>query len=139
MKRALFIVVATLASVSSAARNRTLAYGWDVLRSSPSDFLANAAAWQEVPVDGVVFTLNAPNPAGGNFMHRRISTDRGWTYDAFATQVPILRELVARKSFSHSMAGAWFQGHNEKNRLDWRDDSAWSNFASNMGVLAKIV
>ena len=124
---------------SVQARNRVIAYGWDVLRSSTEDFLANAEAWDEVPVDGVVFTLNAPNPAGGLFMHRHIPTDKGWTYEAFAPQVPVLRQLVARKSLAHSMAGAWFQGHKAKNRLDWRDDGAWANFASNMGVLARIV
>ena len=124
---------------SAQARNRVIAYGWDVLRSSTEDFLANAEAWDEVPVDGVVFTLNAPNPAGGMFMHRRIPTDKGWTYEAFAPQVPVLRQLVARKSLAHSMAGAWFQGHKAKNRLDWRDDGAWANFASNMRVLAQIV
>ena len=128
-----------LFSLSVQARNRVIAYGWDVLRSSTEDFLANAEAWDEVPVDGVVFTLNAPNPAGGMFMHRRIPTDKGWTYEAFAPQVPVLRQLVARKSLAHSMAGAWFQGHKAKNRLDWRDEGAWANFASNMGVLARIV
>ena len=128
-----------LFSLSAQARNRVIAYGWDVLRSSTEDFLANAEAWDEVPVDGVVFTLNAPNPAGGMFMHRRIPTDKGWTYEAFAPQVPVLRQLVARKSLAHSMAGAWFQGHKAKNRLDWRDEGAWANFASNMGVLARIV
>ena len=128
-----------LFSLSAQARNRVIAYGWDVLRSSTEDFLANAEAWDEVPVDGVVFTLNAPNPAGGMFMHRRIPTDKGWTYAAFAPQVQVLRQLVARKSLAHSMAGAWFQGHKAKNRLDWRDDGAWANFASNMGVLARIV
>ena len=139
MRKSICIGFAVLAAASAAARNRTIAYGWDVLRSSPGEFLANAAAWDDVPVDGVVFTLNAPNPAGGTFMHRRIPTDRGWTYEAFAPQVPILRQLVARKTFAHSMAGAWFQGHREKDRLDWRDDAAWANFAANMGVLAKIV
>ena len=124
---------------SAEARNKVIAYGWDVLRTSTEDFLANAEAWDEVPVDGVVFTLNAPNPAGGLFMHRHIPTDKGWTYEAFAPQVPVLRQLVARKSLAHSMAGAWFQGHKAKNRLDWRDDGAWANFASNMGVLARIV
>ena len=133
-------VAAALALTAPAeARNKVIAYGWDVLRSSPESFLANAAAWDEVPVDGVVFSLNAPNPTGGQFMHRHVTTDKGWTYEAFAPQIPVLRQLVARKSLAHSMAGAWFQGHKAKNRLDWRDDGAWANFASNMGVLARIV
>ena len=85
-----------LLSVTAQARNRVIAYGWDVLRSSTEDFLANAEAWDEVPVDGVVFTLNAPNPAGGMFMHRRIPTDKGWTYAAFAPQVPEAISSAAR-------------------------------------------
>ncbi len=133
------IAGALILAVTAEARNKVIAYGWDVLRSSPESFLENAAAWDEVPVDGVVFTLNAPNPAGGQFMHRHVTTDKGWTYEAFAPQVPVLRQLVARKSLAHSLAGAWFQGHKEKNRLDWRDDGAWANFGSNMGVLARIV
>ena len=56
-------------SASAQPRNKVIAYGWDVLRSSPESFLENAAAWDEVPVDGVVFSLNAPSPAGGQFMH----------------------------------------------------------------------
>ena len=133
------IAGALILAVTAEARNKVIAYGWDVLRSSPESFLENAAAWDEVPVDGVVFTLNAPNPAGGQFMHRHVTTDKGWTYEAFAPQVPVLRQLVARKSLAHSLAGAWFQGHKEKNRLDWRDDGAWANFGSNMGVLARLV
>lgn len=139
MKCALFLSAAVLVSVAADARSRVIAYGWDVLRSSPDDFLANAEAWDDVPVDGVVFTLNAPNPRGGKFMHRRVPTDKGWTYEAFAPQVPVIRKLVARRNLSHSFAGAWFQGYNAKKRLDWRDDAAWANFASNMGVLARIV
>ena len=79
MKR-LVMALAVISVWTAEARNKVIAYGWDVLRSSPESFLANAAAWDEVPVDGVVFTLNAPNPAGGMFMHRRIPTDKGWTY-----------------------------------------------------------
>ena len=139
MKCALFLSAAVLVSAAAEARSRVIAYGWDVLRSSPEDFLANAEAWDGVPVDGVVFTLNAPNPQGDRFMHRRVPTDKGWTYEAFAPQVPVIRKLVARRNLSHSFAGAWFQGYKEKNRLDWRDDAAWANFASNMGVLARIV
>ena len=139
MKPVLLLSAAFLVSLAAAARNRVIAYGWDVLRSSPEDFLENAEAWDKVPVDGVVFTLNAPNPAGGMFMHRRVPVDKGWTYDAFAPQIPVLRKLVSRRNLSHSMAGAWFQGYNAKRRIDWRDDAAWANFASNMGVLARIV
>ena len=28
--------------------------------------------------------------------------EKGWTYEAFAPQVPVLRQLVARQSFAHS-------------------------------------
>lgn len=138
-KTALVAVVALFAIDPAQARNRVIAYGWDVLRSSPNDFLENIEAWDKVPVDGAVFSLKAPNPSGGDFKHGRISTDKGWTYDAFAPQIPVLRKLVSHRNLSHSMAGAWFQGHNAKRRLDWRDDAAWANFASNMGVLARIV
>ena len=138
MKR-LVMALAVISIWTVEARNKVIAYGWDVLRSSPESFLENVEAWDEVPVDGVVFTLNAPNPAGGQFMHRHVTTDKGWTYEAFAPQIPVLRQLVARKSLAHSLAGAWFQGHKEKNRLDWRDDGAWANFGSNMGVLARLV
>lgn len=139
LKSAVLLSFAAAFFLSAEARNRVIAYGWDILRSSPEDFLENIEAWDNVPVDGVVFTLNAPNPSGGVFMHRRVPTDKGWTYEAFAPQVPVLRKLVSHKHLSHSMAGAWFQGHNEKGRLDWSDDAAWANFASNMGVLARIV
>jgi len=139
MRTALLFSAAVVFSAVAEARSRVIAYGWDVLRSSPEEFLANAEAWDGVPVDGVVFTLNATNPQGGRFMHRRVPTDKGWTYEAFAPQVPVIRRLVAKRNLSHSFAGAWFQGHKEKNRLDWRDDAAWANFASNMGVLARIV
>ena len=138
-KTVIFALSVLFCATELMARNCVLAYGWDILRSSPADFLENIEAWDKVPVDGVVFTLNAPDSKGGKFMHRRIPTNKGWNYEAFAPQVSIIRKLVAHRSFSHSMAGAWFQGHKEKNRLDWQDDAAWANFASNMGVLARIV
>ncbi|MBP3406542.1 MAG: hypothetical protein J6N18_10595, partial [Kiritimatiellae bacterium] len=84
MRTALLFSAAVVFSAVAEARSRVIAYGWDVLRSSPEEFLANAEAWDGVPVDGVVFTLNATNPQGGRFMHRRVPTDKGWTYEAFA-------------------------------------------------------
>lgn len=141
MKRMLLAVwtTAVLCVMTVEARNKVIAYGWDVLRSSPESFLDNAEAWDAVPVDGVVFSLTVPNPSGGMFMHRYIPTDKNWTYEAFAPLVPVFRRLVAHKSFAHSLAGAAFQRHKSKNRLDWRDDGAWANFASNMAVLARVV
>ena len=133
------LAVSILFSEAGNVRCRVLAYGWDVLRSSPADFLENIGAWDAVPVDGVVFSLSVPNPKGGSFMHRRVPTDKGWTYEAFAHEIPKIRKLVSHRNLSHSFAGAWFQGHREKHRLDWTDDASWENFASNMGVLAEVV
>ena len=127
-----------LTAFVASARNKMIAYGWDVLRTGPENILANAAAWENVPLDGVVFSLNAKAPDGTLLMHRRVTTDRGWTYEAFAPQVAAMRELVAKRPFAHSMAGALFQ-YSKKARLDWTDDAAWANFANNMGVLARIV
>ena len=39
MKPVLLLSAAFLVSLAAAARNRVIAYGWDVLRSSPEDFL----------------------------------------------------------------------------------------------------
>ena len=139
VKFAVSALVVTLSVTVSAGRNKFIAHGWDLLRTSPREILANIEKWEKVPVDGVVFSVNGKGLDGSLLTIRHVATERGWTAEAFAEQVSIMRQIVAHKNMSESFLGVWFQYYKAEHRLDWTDDAAWANFAANMGILAKIV
>ena len=84
--------VFALAACVASAQNRMIAYGWDVLRTGPENILANAAAWEDVPLDGVVFSLNAKAPDGTTFVDTQI-VRMGAVISLTAKSFPLLQEL----------------------------------------------
>ena len=134
--RILPVAIAVAAALPvRAERPKVLATGWDLGDVTPSEYLAHADLFERLPIDGVTFNLAGTNAAGEKLWYRTIMSDPRWERAAFDGDVPILKELVARRPFRESLMNAFRLAGP---RIPWTDDAAWARFASNMGVLAAV-
>ena len=120
-----------------------LAHGWDTMGATPKVILENADAFDALPVDGTILSLSVKTADGKSFCNKTLPYDAKWEYEAFADQVPVLREIVKHRGLRHSLAGTWFNNtwrqQDAAHRHAWADDAAWATVANNCGVLARLV
>ena len=124
-------------------RVRVIAHGWDTMSATPEDILRNADSFDDLPIDGTVISLSTMSSDGTSYSDKTLPYDAKWSYEAFASTVPVLREIVKHRSLRHSLVEVWFNNvwhaNGVKRRHKWTDDEAWATFANNFGVLARIV
>jgi hypothetical protein len=117
---------------------------FDVIETSPSNVLANADQFAEQApyLDGVALALqevHVVSSDGGvaTSKYTRIMhpTER-WTHDSVKDQIPILKAISQKSNLAESFLLFWLTPNMKENRLDWRDDKAWANFAENMATVA---
>ncbi len=130
-------VATAFAVLQSAAEPKTiLGHGWDLLDSDTSDLLANADALDRTGLDGVSIRLKLGKTADGAAMDcTKMRGAPRWREDAFDRDVANIRELVKHRSMRKSMLMAWW---GTGDRLDWRDDARWADFAASMAVVARL-
>ena len=113
-----------------------LGHGWDILDATTDDLLANVEALDKTGLDGVAICLRKGRRSDGTALN--CTSMRGapaWTEEAFEADGRNVRELVKHRSMRQSMIMAWW-GTGE--RLDWRDDAKWNDFAESMAVMARL-
>ena len=140
----LFSVVATLAlfadafpSADRAERTKYVAFAWEFNSDSPEVLLRYADAFDKTPLDGVGINLRTSTIVDGkrvrlnyyNFMH-----DPAWPKEAFAEQVPHLKELAKHRSMRHSFLSSLTAPY--KHRISWTDDAEWARLAKSMRTVA---
>ena len=140
----LFSVVATLAlfadafpSAERAERTKFIAFAWEFNSDSPEVLLRYADAFDKTPLDGIGINLMASAVIDGkrvrcsyyNFMH-----DPAWPKEAFAKQIPHLRELAKHRSMRHSFLSSLTAPY--ERRIDWMDDAEWARIAESMRTVA---
>ena len=147
-KAALFAVVALLALGADAMapggiEKKFVGLLFDVIETSPSNVLANADQFAEhAPyLDGVALALQEVRLAtrGGvttSKYTRVMHPYERWTRDAVKDQIPILRAISKTPGLQESFLLFWITPNTREDRLDWRDDKAWANFAENMATAA---
>ena len=117
---------------------------FDVMRTSPSNILANADQFAEhAPyLDGVAISLNEVPVVGADGtvvtskLSRIMNGSERWTRDALRGQIPVLREIVSKPHLAESFLLFWMSPPDRESRLDWSDDRAWANYAENMAVVS---
>ncbi len=147
-KAALFAVVALLALGADAMapggiEKKFVGLLFDVIETSPSNVLANADQFAEQApyLDGVALALQEVRLAtrGGvttSKYTRVMHPYERWTRDAVKDQIPILRAISKTPGLQESFLLFWITPNTREDRLDWRDDKAWANFAENMATVA---
>ena len=139
----LVLAVLSAGTLAAEPRCKVICHGWDTMRVSPQLILENAAAFDELPVDGVVvFPKTVKTAAGKSLNAKTLPQDEAWSYDLFADQAPVLREFARHRGLRHSLLGVWINNSWRKkdtaHRLAWTDDAAWARFANNLGVLVRL-
>ena len=126
----------TAAFVSAvAAERKYIAAGWEFRNLKPAEILAHADRFASLPIDGITIVVSAKNPKGGMFTQIGLTDFPAWTWEAFADQVPILKEIVSKPNLTESfLAGYRAPMH----RAAWTNDAAWACIANNMAVLARL-
>lgn len=131
---AFLCVIAALSSVA-ADRTRIILHGWDTLRQSPEEVLANADAFAGTCADGVTLTIRRACPDGRSISSARLFDGVAWKRGDAYDLVPIFRQIVGKKNLEWSLLNVWIV---PKKRLRWDDDAAWAQVAANFGCVARL-
>ena len=118
----------------TSPRKRFIAAGWDVEAAHPAELAANVDKLERLPLDGVVFSLRGTRPDGRDVAPTNVMNGGAWPSDAFADNRSAVRAITACSNMRHCFVG--FRASPSR-RLDWRDDAAWSAFATNVALLAR--
>lgn len=124
-------VLGSLVSMAGLGRDRVKVLGWghDLLRSTPSDVLANAEAFDRSGFDGTCVMVQKP----GGYNFRLASAATNWNRTALSAEIPVLRRFGEHKGLRESLLLLHFA---PKTFVSWQDDAAWMRFSQNMGTAA---
>lgn len=138
-RRALFAVVCALAVLCVSAQGtakKVIATGWDTLRASPEEVLANASAFADTGIDGINLTFSTT--VGGRKMgFDSIFSRVEFRYDDLKKYVPVFRKIAVSPGLTDSLLSVYWTPRPEQ-RIRWNDDVGWRIVANNMGVMAKL-
>lgn len=117
---------------------------FDVMNTTPSNILANADQFAEhVPyLDGVaiclknVLVVGEGGSVATSAAYQIMKKSERWTKDSLRHHIPTLRQITAKPCLSESLLYLWITPQKKPDRLDWRDDKAWANFAENLASMA---
>jgi len=132
--------VLALAPVTGEAEpvaKKFIGTGWDTLRISPEEVLANAPAFADSGLDGINLSFSTRDSAGNKLAYDNVMSRTAFSYDALKHYVPIFRKIAASPGLKESLLTVWWTPKKDA-RLDWADDAAWHTFAGNMSVMAKL-
>lgn len=128
-----------VAGVAAAAfgfkpvQKKLIAHGWDLLAVTPEEVLAHADAFDQTAIDGVTLMINDKLADGRAISHTGVMNDPPWPREQLKGKIAVFREIVKHPSLRESFISSWWA---PRKRLDWRDDAAWANFATNMATVA---
>ena len=130
-----FVCGIGLAAAASGPR-KFVAFGWEFRNLKPAQILAHADRFKGLPIDGVGILVSAKDKeTGRNYSQIGLTDYPAWTWEAFADQVPILKEIVSKPNLSESfLAGYRAPMH----RAAWTDDKAWACIENNMSIVARL-
>ena len=136
-----FVVCTLVASVFLsvlAVEKKIITASWVTASMSPSELLKEADRLDQTALDGFTVRFEpVRNCATGKVCRADgMRFDPPWRYEDFAGQIPTIRELLTHKAFKESLIRGWSV---LDRRVDWRDETAWANFAHNFGVFARLV
>ena len=140
-ERALVAVAAAAVSANAFAwtggvhRQKFIAHGWDLLRTTPEEILDNAEAFGRTGVDGVTVCLSGLTASGRKYSYSSMMTDEPWTFEMFAPRMKTLQAFAGYPGLRESFLMFWLA---PQKRIAWTDDATWKRFADNLRVLARV-
>ncbi len=132
-----FILLAACAALSAVAEVKFIGTGWDTLRLSPEEVLANAPAFAESGLDGINLSFSTKDASGARLTTDNVLTHTKFTYEAVRKYVPVFRKIAASEGLRESLLTVWWCPR-KGDRIPWDDNAGWAVFANNMGVMAKL-
>ena len=69
--------------------------GWDTLRISPEEVLANAPAFADSGLDGINLCFSTRDAAGNKLAFDTVMSRTAFSYDALKKYVPTFRKIAA--------------------------------------------
>lgn len=127
-----------------AAPKKCIGLCFDVMNTTPSNVLANADQFAAsapyldgvaIGLHGILATAEDGNVVTSQYRYVMHKSHR-WTRDAVKGQLPYLKEIVKRPNLKESFLLFWMTPHGKSERIDWRDDKGWANYAENMANVA---
>ena len=136
---ALFTALALISLPGGAepVARKFIGTGWDTLRISPEEVLANAPAFADSGLDGINLCFSTRDAAGNKLAFDTVMSRTAFSYDALKKYVPTFRKIAACPGLKESLLTVWWTPKKDA-RLDWADDAAWRTFAGNMSVMARL-
>ena len=127
-----------------AAPKKCIGLCFDVMNTTPSNVLANADQFAAsapyldgiaIGLHGILATAEDGNVVTSQYRYIMHKSHR-WTRDAVKGQLPYLKEIAKRPNLKESFLLFWMTPHGKSERIDWRDDKGWANYAENMANVA---
>ncbi len=133
---AAFCALAALCASAQGIAKKVIATGWDTLRMSPEEVLANASAFADTGIDGINLTFSTT--VGGRKMgFNSIFSNVEFRYDDLKKYVPVFQKIAVSPGLKDSLLTVYWTPRPEQ-RIKWSDDAGWRIVANNMGVMAKL-
>ena len=130
------VVLSSLSFVLCEARTTgIILHGWDTLRQSPEEVLANADAFADTCADGVTLTIRRKCADGRDLSSARLFHGVAWQHGDAEDLIPVFRDIVGKKNLGLSLLNVWIV---PKKRLRWDDDAAWAVVETNFAVVARL-
>ena len=129
--------VSALCVSAHPGAKKVIATGWDTLRVSPEEVLANASKFVASGIDGVNLKFTTHTGSGEKLESSAIFSGVEFKYEDVKSYVPVFRKIASAPGLAESLLTVWWTPR-EGQRLRWNDDSGWRLVARNMGVMSKL-
>lgn len=137
MKVKCFLAAAAALVLFSCEARTTgiILHGWDTLRQTPEEVLANADSFADTSADGVTLTIRRKPSDGRDLSSARLFNGVPWRHGDAEDIIPVFRDIVGKKNLGLSLLNVWIV---PKKRLRWNDDAAWAVVETNFSVVARL-
>lgn len=122
-------------SIVGARPTGIIFHGWDTLRQTPEEVLANADSFADTAADGVTLTIRRKCDDGREISSARLFHGVPWRKGDAEDLIPVFRDIVTKKNLGLSLLNVWIV---PKKRLRWDDDAAWAVVETNFAVVARL-
>lgn len=129
--------LSTLCALAQPGAKKVIATGWDTLRVSPEEVLANASRFADSGIDGINLKFTTHTGSGEKLESTSIFSGVEFKYADVRGYVPVFRKIAASPGLTESLLTVCWTPR-EGQRLRWNDDSGWRLIAGNMGVMSKL-
>ena len=117
------------------AHCKYVAFAWENSGVTPAQLLKRAEELDKTSIDGVGVYLSARRPDGTALKTRTILLDPAWSFDDFAAQIPLFRQVTAHRSMKECFVNSF---RSPTPGIEWEDDATWERIANNVSVAARV-